>query len=295
VLFDTLRPRASNWVVPGQSKARGAGTGGFPRAPHCRGLGAAGDDAVFFSSLLPRSRCWESGHLGDLPGIASKCIKTPFPWCRWHCPLATIAFNSPLATVCPATLRAGQIWLAIGQESLHGIFGYSISRSAAFHARGAVHHRRSGWKSCLLFVDLLLFMPVGPRHLGASCIDRRHPAAGLAMGNYPSTGLVWYFTTLSQVSVVYGSLTHPPSSVACSASKSPRPPCCWWAAQVNCPNMKTRGQQMKAEPASPIDPCVPNSRRQAAPAKTAHPTDCTARRRKEKAPPFTLARARGGR
>ena len=191
VLFDTLR-RALAWVVPGQSKAVVQELAAFleHRAVLSWVLLAT---MLFFSSLafsvlesaisvifLHRVKVHNRHFLVSLA--------LPFGY------IAFIALALFAGTFVLANL------LAFGQENLL-VFGSSwslsgLSRATLYIIGVAVE--------ILLISSVYYFMPVGR-------ISARHAliggtTAGL-LWELIRHALVWYFTTLSQVNVVYGSLT----------------------------------------------------------------------------------------
>jgi len=191
VLFDTLR-RALEWVVPGQSKALVQELAAF--LEHRTVVGwVLLVTMLFFSSLafkvlesaisvifLHRIKVHQRHFLVSLA--------LPFGY------IAFIALALFAGTFVLANL------LAIGQERLL-VFGYSISLGG--FTRLTLYVIGVGVE-ILLLSSIYYFMPVGR-------ISARHAliggsAAGL-LWELIRHGLVWYFTTLSQVNVVYGSLT----------------------------------------------------------------------------------------
>ncbi len=191
VLFDTLR-RALEWVVPGQSKALVQELAAFLEHRAVLGWVLLGT-MLFFSSLafsvlesaisvifLHRVKVHKRHFLVSLA--------LPFGY------ITFIALALFAATFVLANL------LAIGQEKLL-VFGYSwslggLSRITLYIIGVAVE--------ILLISSIYFFMPVGR-------ISARHALIGGAtaglLWEIIRHGLVWYFTTLSQVNVVYGSLT----------------------------------------------------------------------------------------
>ena len=191
VLFDTLR-RALEWVVPGQSKALVQELSAF--LEHRAVLGwVLLATMLFFSSLafsvlesaisvifLHRVKVHKRHFLVSLA--------LPFGY------IAFIALALFAATFVLANL------LAFGQENLV-VFGVGfslsgLSRATLYIVGVAVE--------ILLISSIYYFMPVGR-------ISVRHALIGGAtaglLWEIIRHGLVWYFTTLSQVNVVYGSLT----------------------------------------------------------------------------------------
>ncbi|MEP7157775.1 MAG: YihY/virulence factor BrkB family protein [Betaproteobacteria bacterium] len=191
VLFDTLR-RALEWVMPGQSKAVVQELAAF--LEHRTVVGWVLLVTMLFFSSLAFKVLEAAISVIFLHRIAVHkrhfliSLALPFGY------IAFIALALFAGTFVLANL------LAIGQERLL-VFGYSISlggftRITLYVIGVAVE--------ILLLSSIYYFMPVGR-------ISARHAliggsAAGL-LWEIIRHGLVWYFTTLSQVNVVYGSLT----------------------------------------------------------------------------------------
>ena len=191
VLLETLR-RALEWVVPGQSKAMVQELAAFLEHRTVVGWVLLGT-MLFFSSLafsvlesaisvifLHRVKTHKRHFLVSL-GL-------PFGY------IAFIALALFAGTFVLANL------LAIGQENLL-VFGSSWSLSGL--SRATLYIIGVGVE-ILLISSIYFFMPVGR-------ISARHALIGGAtaglLWEIIRHALVWYFTTLSQVNVVYGSLT----------------------------------------------------------------------------------------
>ena len=191
VLFATLR-RALEWVAPGQSKALVQELAAFLEHRAVLGWVLLGT-MLFFSSLafsvlesaisvifLHRVKVHKRHFLVSLA--------LPFGY------IAFIALALLVGTFVLANL------LAIGQEKLL-VFGYSWSLSGLSRV---VLYIIGVTVEILLISSIYFFMPVGR-------ISVRHALIGGAtaglLWEIIRHGLVWYFTTLSQVNVVYGSLT----------------------------------------------------------------------------------------
>lgn len=191
LLLDTLR-RALEWVVPGQSAAVVQELAAF--LAH---RGAVGwvllVTMLFFSSLA----------FSVLEGAISVIFLHRVEVHKRHflvsfaLPFGYIAFIA-LALFAGTFVLANL--LAIGQENLQA-FGSSWSLGGASRATlyviGVV-------VEILLISSIYFFMPAG--RISALHALIGGATAGL-LWEIIRHGLVWYFTTLSQVNVVYGSLT----------------------------------------------------------------------------------------
>ena len=191
VLLDTLR-RALEWVVPGQSKVVVQELAVFLEHRTVVGWVLLGT-MLFFSSLafsvlesaisvifLHRVKAHKRHFLVS--------VVLPFGY------IAFIALALFVGTFVLANL------LAFGQENLL-VFGSSWSLSGL--SRATLYIIGVG-AEILLISSIYFFMPVGR-------ISVRHALIGGATAGFLweiiRHGLVWYFTTLSQMNVVYGSLT----------------------------------------------------------------------------------------
>ena len=191
VLFSTLR-RALEWVVPGQSGAVVQELAAFLE-----------QRAVLSWVLLVTMLFFSSLAFSVLESAISVIFLHRVKVQKRHF-LASVALPFGYIAFIALALFAGTFVLAnlvaIGQENLL-VFGLNVSLSglsrATLYLVGVA-------VEILLISSVYYFMPVGrisPRHAligGAS--------AGL-LWEIIRHALVWYFTTLSQVSVVYGSLT----------------------------------------------------------------------------------------
>jgi len=191
VLLDTLR-RALEWVAPGQSQAMVRELATFLEHRTVLGWMLLGT-MLFFSSLA----------FSVLESAISVIFLHRVQQHKRHF-LVSVTLPYAYITLIAVALFAGtfvlEILLAFGQEKLLA-FGYSwslggISRFTLYGAGVAVE--------ILLISSIYYFMPVGR-------ISARHALIGGAtaglLWELIRHGLVWYFATLSQLSVVYGSLT----------------------------------------------------------------------------------------
>ena len=190
-LFRTLG-RALEWVVPGQSKALVHELAAFLEHRAAIGWVLLGT-MLFFSSLA----------FSVLESAISVIFLHRLQVKKRHflvsaaLPFAYIAFIA-LALFAGTFVMANL--LAIGQESLM-VFGYewslsSLSRVTLYVIGVSVE--------ILLLSSIYYFMPVGRISIRHALIGGM--TAGL-LWEIIRHALVWYFTTLSQVNVVYGSLT----------------------------------------------------------------------------------------
>ncbi len=191
VLFNTLR-RALEWVAPGQSTTLVQELAAFQS--HRTALGwLLLATMVFFSSLA----------FSVLESAISVIFLHRLQVKKRHF-LASLAFPFAYIAFIALALFAGTFvlanLLAIGQESLQ-VFGTNwslrgVSRATLYVIGVTVE--------ILLISSIYFFMPVGR-------ISARHALIGGAtaglLWEIIRHSLVWYFTTLSQVNIVYGSLT----------------------------------------------------------------------------------------
>ena len=184
--------RALEWVVPGQSKALVQELTAF--LEHRAAIGWVLLGTMFFFSSLAFSVLESAISVIFLHRLQ---VKKRHFLVSAALPFAYIAFIA-LALFSGTFVLANL--LAIGQESLV-VFGYewslsSLSRVTLYVIGVTVE--------ILLLSSIYYFMPVGR-------ISIRHALiGGLTAGllwEIIRHALVWYFTTLSQVTVVYGSLT----------------------------------------------------------------------------------------
>lgn len=190
-LLDTLR-RALEWVAPGQSKALVRELATFLENRTVVGWMLLGT-MLFFSSLA----------FSVLESAISVIFLHRMKEHKRHflvsamLPFGYIAFIA--LALFAGTFVLGNL-LVFGQENLQ-VFGYSWSLGGL--SRVTLYTIGVGVE-ILLISSIYFFMPVGR-------ISARHAliggtTAGL-LWEIIRHALVWYFTTLSQVSVVYGSLT----------------------------------------------------------------------------------------
>ena len=191
VLFDTLR-RALEWVVPGQSAALVQELKAFLEHRAALGLMLLGT-MLFFSSLA-FSVLESAISVIFLHRIKVKkrhfLVSLAFPFAY----IAFIALALFAATFVLANL------LAFGQEKVL-VLGFSWSLGGL--SRATLYVIGVGVE-ILLISSIYYFMPVG--RISALHALIGGTTAGL-LWEVIRHGLVWYFTTLSQVNIVYGSLT----------------------------------------------------------------------------------------
>ncbi|HEX9392594.1 MAG TPA: YihY/virulence factor BrkB family protein [Usitatibacteraceae bacterium] len=190
-LFETLR-RALEWVVPGQSVALVRELAAFLAHRAVLGWVLFGT-LLFFSTLA--FRVLESAiSVIFLHRLATRkrslLVSLAFPLCY----IAFIAFALFAGTVVLANL------LAFGQENLL-VFGASWSLSGLSKA---TLYLIAVVVEILMISSIYYFMPVGRISVRHALIGGG--TAGL-LWEIIRHSLVWYFSTLSQVNVVYGSLT----------------------------------------------------------------------------------------
>jgi len=191
VLFDTLR-RALEWVVPGQSAALVQELQAF--LEHRAALGWVLLATMLFFSSLAFSVLESAISVIFLHRVKVQkrhfLVSLAFPFAY----IAFIALALFAATFVLANL------LAFGQEKVL-VLGFSWSLSGL--SRAALYVVGVGVE-ILLISSIYYFMPVGR-------ISARHALIGGAtaglLWEVIRHGLVWYFTTFSQVTIVYGSLT----------------------------------------------------------------------------------------
>ena len=191
VLFSTLR-RALEWVVPGQSKEVVQELAAFLEQRAVLGWVLL-VTMLFFSSLA----------FSVLESAISVIFLHRVKVHKRHF-LVSLALPFGYIAFIALALFAGTFVLAnlvaIGQENLL-VFGLNFSLGglsrATLYIIGMV-------VEILLISSIYYFMPVGRISLRHALIGGA--TAGL-LWEIIRHALVWYFTTLSQVSVVYGSLT----------------------------------------------------------------------------------------
>ena len=184
--------RALEWVVPGQSKALVHELAAF--LEHRAAIGWVLLGTMFFFSSLAFSVLESAISVIFLHRLQ---VKKRHFLVSAALPFAYIAFIA-LALFAGTFVMANL--LAIGQESLM-VFGYewslsSLSRVTLYVIGVSVE--------ILLLSSIYYFMPVGRISIRHALIGGM--TAGL-LWEIIRHVLVWYFTTLSQVNVVYGSLT----------------------------------------------------------------------------------------
>ena len=191
VLFDTLR-RALEWVVPGQSAALVQELKAF--LEHRAALGWVLLGTMLFFSSLAFSVLESAISVIFLHRIKVKkrhfLVSLAFPFAY----IAFIALALFAATFVLANL------LAFGQEKVL-VLGFSWSLSGL--SRATLYIVGVGVE-ILMISSIYYFMPVGRNSALHALIGGA--TAGL-LWEIVRHGLVWYFTTLSQVNIVYGSLT----------------------------------------------------------------------------------------
>ena len=190
VLLATLR-RALEFVVPGEGKTMRCRVEGVPRPPRRDWLGAARHDAVFQPARLQGSR---ERDLGDFfaprrraPPAFHRVLLLPFGYIFF---IGVVLFVGTFVLT-DVTIGASQL----------EIFGRSWSLSGASHV---VLYTVGFVTEILLISAIYYFMPVGRLSLRHALIGG---ASATLLWELIRHGLRWYFGTLSQVSVVYGSLT----------------------------------------------------------------------------------------
>ena len=184
--------RALEWVVPGQSKALVHELAAF--LEHRAAIGWVLLGTMFFFSSLAFSVLESAISVIFLHRLQ---VKKRHLLVSAALPFAYITFIA-LALFSGTFVLANL--LAIGQESLV-VFGYewslsSLSRVTLYVIGVTVE--------ILLLSSIYYFMPVGRISIRHALIGGM--TAGL-LWEIIRHALVWYFTTLSQVNVVYGSLT----------------------------------------------------------------------------------------
>ena len=191
VLFDTLK-RALEWVVPGQSQAVVQELAAF--LAHRTVMGWV---------LLATMLVFSSLAFSVLESAISVIFLHRIAVHKRHF-LVSLAIPFGYIAFIALALFAGSFilanLLAIGQESLQ-IFGYRWSLSGL--SRATLYFLGVGVE-ILLISSIYYFMPVGRLSVRHALIGGA--TAGL-LWEIIRHALVWYFTSLSQVDVVYGSLT----------------------------------------------------------------------------------------
>ena len=191
VLFDTLR-RALEWVVPGQSAALVQELKAF--LEHRAALGWVLLGTMLFFSSLAFSVLESAISVIFLHRV--KVQKRHF-LVSLSFPVAYISFIAQ--ALFAATFVLANL-LAFGQEKVL-VLGFSWSLSGL--SRATLYVVGVGME-ILMISSIYYFMPVG--RISALHALIGGTTAGL-LWEIIRHGLVWYFTTLSQVNIVYGSLT----------------------------------------------------------------------------------------
>ena len=191
ILFDTLK-RALEWVIPGQSRAVVQELASFLEHRTVLGWVLLGTMLVF-SSLA----------FSVLEGAISVIFLHRVTVHRRHV-LVSLAIPFGYIAFIALALFAGSFilanLLAIGQESLL-VFGFHWSLSGL--SKATLYLLGVGVE-ILLISSIYYFMPVGRLSVRHALIGGA--TAGL-LWEIIRHALVWYFTSISQVDLVYGSLT----------------------------------------------------------------------------------------
>ena len=190
-LLDTLA-RYLEWLIPGQSAAVIARARALRRASRRDRLGAAGDDAVLQLARVHGARERDVGHLrpsGRDQAAALHGLRDPAL-------LLHLLSRSRIAAG-DARCRLAQV---MGTERID-FLGYNWSLRGL---SGALLYLLGVAGEILVLTSIYLVMPVGR-------LSWRHALVGgvtaTVLWEITRHVLVWYFGTLSQVTVVYGSLT----------------------------------------------------------------------------------------
>ena len=184
--------RYLNWLVPGQSKPIVAEVAQFLAHRDLVG-GVLLVSMLFFSSLaftvLENAMCVIFKHR-----VAIRrrhfMISAIMPYCY------ILSLGAGMLLV---TLVAGSLQV-LGQESVQ-LFGYSWSLNGV---SGVLLYLLGLGGEVLVLSSIYLVMPVGRLSLSHALIGG---VTAALLWEVARRILVWYFTTLSQVSVVYGSMT----------------------------------------------------------------------------------------
>jgi len=184
--------RYLNWLVPGQSKPIVAEVAQFLAHRDLVG-GVLLISMLFFSSLaftvLENAMCVIFKHR-----VAIRrrhfMISAIMPYCY------ILSLGAGMLLV---TLVAGSLQV-LGQESVQ-LFGYSWSLNGV---SGVLLYLLGLGGEVLVLSSIYLVMPVGRLSLSHALIGG---VTAALLWEVARRILVWYFTTLSQVSVVYGSMT----------------------------------------------------------------------------------------
>jgi YihY family inner membrane protein len=184
--------RYLNWLVPGQSKPIVAEVGQFLEHRDLVG-GVLLVTMLFFSSLaftvLENSMCVIFKHRVEIRR-RHFMISAIMPYCY------ILSLGAGMLLV---TLVAGSLQV-LGEESVQ-LLGYSWSLHGV---SGALLYLLGLAGEVLVLSSIYLVMPVGRLSLSHALIGG---VTAALLWEVARRILVWYFSTLSQVSVVYGSMT----------------------------------------------------------------------------------------
>jgi YihY family inner membrane protein len=184
--------RYLNWLVPGQSKPIVAEVGHFLLHRDLVG-GVLLVSMVFFSSLaftvLENAMCVIFKHRVEIRR-RHFLISAIMPYCF------ILSLGAGMLLV---TLVAGSLQV-LGQESVQ-LFGYSWSLNGV---SGVLLYLLGLAGEVLVLTAIYLVMPVGRLSLSHALIGG---VTAALLWECARRILVWYFSTLSQVNVVYGSMT----------------------------------------------------------------------------------------
>ena len=184
--------RYLNWLVPGQSKPIVTEVGHFLEHRDLIG-GVLLVSMIFFSSLaftvLENAMCVIFKHRVEIRR-RHFLISAIMPYCF------ILSLGAGMLIV---TLVAGSLQV-LGEESVW-LFGYSWSLSGI---SGALLYLLGLAGEVLVLTAIYLVMPVGRLSLSHALIGGVTAALLWEVARHI---LVWYFSTLSQVNVVYGSMT----------------------------------------------------------------------------------------
>ena len=184
--------RYLNWLVPGQSKPIVTEVGHFLEHRDLIG-GVLLVSMIFFSSLaftvLENAMCVIFKHRVEIRR-RHFLISAIMPYCF------ILSLGAGMLIV---TLVAGSLQV-LGEESVW-LFGYSWSLSGV---SGALLYLLGLAGEVLVLTAIYLVMPVGRLSLSHALLGGVTAALLWEVARHI---LVWYFSTLSQVNVVYGSMT----------------------------------------------------------------------------------------
>lgn len=184
--------RYLNWLVPGQSKPIVAEVGHFLEHRDLVG-GVLVVSMIFFSSLaftvLENAMCVIFKHRVEIRRRRF-LISAIMPYCY------ILSLGAGMLLV---TLVAGSLQV-LGEESVQ-LFGYSWSLHGV---SGVLLYLLGLGGEVLVLTSIYLVMPVGRLSLSHALIGG---VTAALLWELARRILVWYFSTLSQVNVVYGSMT----------------------------------------------------------------------------------------